>query len=355
MGKGRVAVGLSGGVDSSVAAFLLKEHGFDVVGVSLNLLKDGKSDVGEKAAKVAKKLGIEHHVLDVSDFFEQTVIKNFNESYLCGKTPNPCVMCNRLVKWGKMFDVARENFGAEFFATGHYADVRRKNGKSLLFPAKDTHKDQLYFLFNIPQNLLEKTIFPLAEFSSKAEIREIAAQNDLPSKSAKDSQDICFIQKPMTFSKYAESVLKPEEGDFIMNSTGKRVGKHFGAARFTPGQRKGLGIAYKEPLYVVRTDVAENKVYIGTRDELFYDTVIVNDLNMHDLEVGDEFFALVKIRYNMNAVPAKVRIDGGFAKITFETPVSAPAKGQAAVFYDENDGHLTGGGFIFGAERGDKR
>lgn len=342
--KKKIAIALSGGVDSSVSALLLKQQGWDVTAFTAKLTEGDCSTVVENAKKVADKLEIPFYFVDLHDYFKENIIAYFENSYRTGKTPNPCIWCNKLVKWGKLFDFAKEN-GAEYIATGHYADIKTVDGIKLLYPAKDPKKDQLYFLFNLPKEMLEKTVFPLSSFTSKEEIRKIAAENDLPSKSAKDSQDVCFIQN-MSSTQYINNVINHEKGDFILVSTGEKIGKHDGAAKFTAGQRKGIGIAYKEPLYVVSTDVVKNIVYVGVKQDTFTNDIKLTDLNIHDTRVSDEFEALVKIRYNMPAKPAKVKIDGISAVITFDEDVSGVAKGQAGVFYDKNDGHLIGGGFI---------
>ena len=189
----KVAIALSGGVDSSVSAFLLKQAGYEVIAFTAKLLEGDFSQVVENASAVAKNLDIPFYSVDLSGYFKENIINYFENSYRNGETPNPCIMCNKLIKWGKLFDFAKE-VGCEYVATGHYADIKEVNGQYLLYPAKNTKKDQLYFLYNIPSEVLSKTIFPLAQFSSKDEIRQIAAKNNLPSKSAKDSQDVCFIQ-----------------------------------------------------------------------------------------------------------------------------------------------------------------
>lgn len=342
----KVAIALSGGVDSSVSALLLKKAGYEVIAFTAKLTDGDYSQVVENASSVAKKLDIPFYYVDLSEYFKENIIDYFNNSYRNGETPNPCIMCNRLVKWGKLFDFAKEK-GCDYISTGHYADIKEKDGQYLLYPAKNSKKDQLYFLYNIPSEVLSKTIFPLSQFSSKDEIRQIAAENDLPSKSAKDSQDVCFIQNG-TSSKYINSIIEHKKGDFILSSTGEKIGSHEGASKYTAGQRKGIGIAYKEPLYVIKTDVAKNIVYVGVKEDTYSEKVIAKNINMHDKSTDNTFSADVKIRYNMKAERANVTIDfdNQTAEIAFEKPVSGVAKGQAAVFYDKNDGHLICGGVI---------
>jgi len=341
----KVAIALSGGVDSSVSAFLLKQAGYEVIAFTAKLLEGDFSQVVENASAVAKNLDIPFYSVDLSGYFKENIINYFENSYRNGETPNPCIMCNKLIKWGKLFDFAKE-VGCEYVATGHYADIKEVNGQYLLYPAKNTKKDQLYFLYNIPSEVLSKTIFPLAQFSSKDEIRQIAAKNNLPSKSAKDSQDVCFIQN-VASSKYINDIIEHKKGDFILYSTGEKIGTHDGAAKYTAGQRKGIGIAYKEPLYVVKTDVSKNIVYVGVKKDTCSREVNISAVNMHDKNAGNNFIADIKIRYNMKTETGTVELtSGNCAKIVFENPVNGVAKGQAAVFYDKNDGHLIGGGII---------
>ena len=342
----KAAIALSGGVDSSVSALLLKQAGYEVVGFTAKLLEGDFSQVVENASKVAEKLDIPFYSVDLSEYFKENIINYFNNSYRNGETPNPCIMCNKLVKWGKLYEFAKEK-GCEYISTGHYADIKEKDGQYLLYPAKNSKKDQLYFLYNIPSEVLSKTIFPLSKFSSKDEIRQIAAENDLPSKSAKDSQDVCFIQST-TSSKYINNIIEHKKGDFVLYTTGEKIGVHEGASKYTAGQRKGIGIAYSEPLYVIKTDVSKNIVYVGVKADTYSEKVFAKNVNIHDYSVNNNFSADVKIRYNMKAESAEVKLnsDNKTAEIIFENPVSGVAKGQAAVFYDKCDGHLIGGGVI---------
>lgn len=343
--KKKAAVALSGGVDSSVCALLLKQQGYDVIGITGKMVDDENFVTVVKNAKaVAEKLNINHYVLDLSEEFKKNVIDYFVESYKSGETPNPCIVCNKKIKWGVIFDYAVNELNCDYIATGHYANIIEKNGQYLLYPAKDTKKDQLYYLYDLNQNQLSKTIFPLKDLT-KPQIRQIAKENDLPSKSSKESQDICFIKKPYTTKKYLTERIKSDKGEFILSKTGKIIGSHDGFFQYTIGQRKGIGIAYSEPLYVTRLIPEKNQVICGTKDELFSDGLILDNFNLHDKDFeGGK--ALVKIRYNMPAVEAEVHCGEKTTEINFINPVSGITKGQACVLYSCADGHLIGGGRI---------
>lgn len=349
MTKKKVGLALSGGIDSSVSALLLKEQGYDVACITAKMTADESfEEVAKNAALVANSLGLEHHVIDLEQEFKKEVIEYFETAYKNGFTPNPCIVCNKKIKWGKLFDYAKENLGAELIATGHYAQIQNKNGIFKLYPASDSKKDQLYYLFELSQEQLSKTIFPLSNLT-KEEVRKIAAQNNLPSKSSKDSQDICFIKKPITTKTYLESRLEAKNGNFIHEKTGETLGTHTGFFKYTIGQRKGIGIAYKEPLYVTKIDAETNTVYLGSPEELLSSSLKINSPNIQDTDYEDKvsFEALVKIRYNTSAKPAKIqKSTQNTYKIDFDTPISAVAKGQAAVIYDLQDAHLIGGGWI---------
>ena len=342
----KAAVALSGGLDSSVTCFLLKQQGYDVVSITAKMVDDENFEqVAQNAKNVAEKLEIPHYVLDLSEDFKKNIIDYFENSYKCGKTPNPCIMCNKTIKWGRLFDFAINELGADVIATGHYAKIEHKNGVSRLFPASDRRKDQLYYLFELSQEQLGRTIFPLSGLV-KDDIRRIAQENDLPSKSSKESQDICFIKKPMTTKKYLLEKLIPEKGDFILEKSGKKLGTHEGFFQYTIGQRKGVGIAYSEPLYVTRIDAKNNIVYLGTKEELYSESLTVKDFKTQYPTDEKSMEVLAKIRYNMDFKPAHVEIDGNAAKISFKEPVASVTSGQAAVLYDPVDGHLIGGGWI---------
>lgn len=343
----KIAVALSGGLDSSVTCHILRSQGYDVVSVTAKMADDENfSQITKNAHAVAKKLGIEHYTLDLSKDFKNNITDYFENSYKNGKTPNPCIICNKTIKWGRLFDFAINELGCDFIATGHYADIKEENGVFKLFPAKDKKKDQLYYLFELSQHQLSKTKFPLCNYL-KEDIKQIAQENDLPSKSSKESQDICFIKKPMTTKKYLLEKFGKQKGDFILEKTGEKLGEHDGFYQYTTGQRKGIGIAYKEPLYVSGIDAKNNIVYCAVLEDLRKISIHLKQAKtQYPLEKKD-FFAMVKIRYNMSAQKAKVSLyNDGCAEIVFEEPVYAVTPGQACVFYDTGDGHLIGGGWI---------
>ena len=340
------AVALSGGVDSSVTALILQQKGYEVIGITGKMIKSPTSEIiCRNAQKVADKLGIKLHILDVSDKFQKKVIDYFENSYKTGQTPNPCIVCNQFIKWGEIFNYAINNLNADIFATGHYAQIKNDNGIYKLYPAKDKHKDQLYFLYRLGQKELSRTIFPLSEYD-KEQVKQMAYDFDLPPKSSKESQDICFIQKPNTTKKYLTDKFGQISGDFIEISTGKKLGTHQGYYQYTIGQRKGIGIAAPYPLYVINIDAEKNIVYLGKKEDDLRKSLIIENLNFSYPTEKKEFDAMVKIRYNMQAKKAHIKIIKGKAEIEFYEPVNSITPGQAGVMYDMTDGHLIGGGQV---------
>lgn len=341
-----VVVAMSGGVDSSVTALLLQQQGYKVIGLTGKMTDTTSANtVVQNAKRVADMLGIELIVFNTIDRFQEKVIDYFVNSYKLGKTPNPCIMCNQYVKWGILFDYATEILDADYFATGHYADIRNIDGFYKLYPAKDEHKDQLYFLYRLNQKHLSKTLFPLYHYE-KAQVKQIAKDFNLPPKDSKESQDICFIQKPFTTKSFLIDKFGVKKGDFIDILTGKKWGEHEGAYRYTIGQRKGIGIAAPYPLYVIDIDAQKNIVYLGREDDNYRKTLKVVDLNWSYPIQKREFDAWVKIRYNMPHQKAHVSVFDDFVDIEFFEPVNSVTNGQSCVIYDLNDKHLIGGGFI---------
>lgn len=337
---------MSGGVDSSVTALLLQQQGYVVIGITGKMLCDEASNaVVQNAKRVAEKLSIKHHVFDASNLFQQKVIDYFINSYKNGLTPNPCIMCNQWIKWGILFDYAFDTLNADVFGTGHYAQIKNIDGIYKLYPAKDEHKDQLYFLYRLGQKHLSKTVFPLYDYE-KSQIKQIAVDFDLPPKDSKESQDICFIKKPVTTKSYLSEKIPAKRGDFIEFSTGKKLGEHDGFYKFTIGQRRGIGIAAPYPLYVIDIDSEKNIVYVGKEEDNYGKSVKIADLNFSYPLKQNEFDAWVKIRYNMPHKKAHVKIFDNFVQIEFYEPVNSITKGQSGVIYDIDDKHLIGGGFI---------
>jgi len=342
----KAVVALSGGVDSSVTALLLKKQGYEVIGLTGKMVNSGAADlVCKNARSVADKLGIEHYVFDATDIFKKEIIEYFENSYLKGETPNPCIMCNKFVKWGVLFDYAIDELGADVFATGHYANIELNNGIYKLYPAKDEHKDQLYFLYKLGQRQLSKTVFPLSGLS-KDEVRQLAIEFDLPPKDSKESQDICFIQKPLTSKKYLIEKFGIKKGLFVEIGSGKRLGEHDGSYLYTIGQRKGIGISAPYPLYVIDIDAEENIVYLGKEEDNYKTRLALRDIVFSYPLENKIFDAWVKIRYNMRAQKAKCTIVDDLIEIEFYEPVNSVTSGQAGVLYDINDGHLLGGGTV---------
>ena len=294
----KIAVALSGGIDSAVTAALLLREGHDVIGLTAKMECTSDAEIIINNAKnVADKLNIKHYVFDASIDFHNKVVNYFQNAYKNGLTPNPCIMCNKYIKWGVLFDYACNNLSADFIATGHYANIQCKNGSYFLYPAADEKKDQLYFLFMLSQYQLSKTIFPLSKYT-KSEVKQLAEKWDLPPKSEKESQDICFIKPPLTTKKYLNSIFKTKKGNFVQKATGTIVGEHNGYWQYTIGQRKGIGIAAEEALYVTGIEPESNTVFVGYKDELLSEHLILENVISSHLLKGNSFEALVKIRYN---------------------------------------------------------
>ena len=334
-GKKRVLVGMSGGVDSSVAAYILKEQGFEVIGANLNFWDSGKSGA-EDAALVCEKLGIPFHIFDVRDEFKKHVVEYFIDSYIKAETPNPCVVCNRHMKWATMLVKASE-LGADFIATGHYAKIERdaSTGRYSLRNAISAVKDQTYVLYNLTQEQLSKTIMPLGDYN-KDQVREIAKTLDLKVADKPESQDICFIPD----GDYAEFIKKyagiqPKEGNFI-DTNGNILGSHKGIINYTIGQRKGLGIALGRRVFVSGINALTNEVSLADECELFSKEVFAKDINfvsINEINSG-ELKCKGKIRYNQKPADCVAEFKDGILKCIFDEPQRAATPGQALVLYD---------------------
>ncbi len=331
---------MSGGVDSAAAALLLKREGYDVTGVTM-LLSGNETDA-EDARATCDRIGIEHITLDLKSEFVELVERPFCEAYLAGQTPNPCVICNKRIKLGRLLNYAEEN-GYDAVATGHYVRLAEIDGHTVLRRAADEKKDQSYMLWQLSEEQLSRAVFPLAELT-KDEIRAIAADAALPRSDRPDSQDICFVPDGdyVSFIK-ALTGHTPAPGDFL-DRDGKVIGRHQGNIRYTVGQRKGLGMGFGEPMYVISRDPDSNTVTLGRNDELFRSELIILDIRLSAVASFPAKYD-VKIRYAHKPCPALVeRIDETHLKLTFDEPQRAPAPGQSAVFYLGD--LLAGGGII---------
>lgn len=350
MEKKKILLGMSGGVDSSVSAILLKELGYEVIGCTMKLWEEKKGDTDksiEDAKKICKILDIKHYIFDLEKEFKCNVVDNFIEEYKKANTPNPCVECNKYIKFGQFFEKAEE-LGCEYFATGHYARIEysEKYNQYVLKKANEEKKDQSYFLYTIPKEKLSHIIFPLQDYTSKEEIRDIAKKFNLPVAEKKDSQEICFIPDGNYhefLNKYGNQ--KNKKGDIIL-TTGEKLGEHQGYINYTIGQRKGLGISYKEPLYVVKLDEKKNLVIVGTEKDLYNKELQARDVNWIVEPKTNEIDCYAKIRYRSKVAKSKVKIiDNNNVKVVFEENQRAITKGQSVVFYDEQ-GIVLGGGKI---------
>ena len=338
---------MSGGVDSSVAAALLKEQGYDVVGMTIRVKPgDDSDDDIQVAQKVADKLGIAHHAVDCRELFSRKVVDHFCSEYSRGRTPNPCVRCNEYVKFATLLNKARE-LGAEFVATGHYARIERDggSGRYQLKKGRDSGKDQSYFLYFFQQDIMGRILLPLGEMR-KEDVRDIARSLDLASADREESHDVCFVAKGDYRGFVGARMPQAGESGPILDRQGNELGRHRGILSYTIGQRKGLRLSYDEPQYVLAIDVGRNAIVVGSKADVYGDELIASELNWIEFDALEQPIEVkAKIRYRHREGDALVTpVSNGEVNIKFAQPQMAITPGQAVVFYRGST--VVGGGTI---------
>jgi len=353
--KKKVLVGMSGGVDSSVAAYLLKEQGYEVIGVTMQIWQDDEEFIEKEggccslsavadARRVANKIGIPFYVMNFKDAFKRNVIDYFVDEYMEGRTPNPCITCNKFIKFSSFLDKAMA-MGIDYVATGHYAIIEKHNDRYIIKKSEDDKKDQTYALYNLTQFQLERTLMPCGQYK-KSKIREIAKEIGLRVHNKKDSEEICFIPDN-DHGRYIKNRFpnKVREGNFV-DKQGNVLGRHKGIVYYTIGQRKGLGIAFGKPMYVVDINPFRNEVVLGDLEDLLNTELIAKDINYIPFDTLKEPMEVeAKIRYSQTPSKAIITpIEDGRVRVNFQEKQRAITKGQSVVFY--KDDLLIGGGII---------
>ena len=342
MGRKRVVVAMSGGVDSSLAAALLKQAGYEVTGVTMQLRPSDKAG-GERieaARQVAHKLDIPHYIADFSDLFTRQVISPFCHEYSLGRTPNPCIRCNQYIKFDALLEKSR-TLGADFIATGHYARVEPSPTGYRLQKGIDRTKDQSYFLYTLGQKVLRCLLLPIGKYQ-KSQVRRMVAEMDLPA-FKEESQDICFIPDN-DYRSFIVGQVPLQPGD-IANTEGKILGKHRGLALYTVGQRQGLGLSSNTRLYVLKLDAANNRLIVGSEDQLFSETLFASNLSWLSGEApADATNITAKVRYKSPEIAVTLQLNDELARVNFHQPQRAISPGQSVVFYQGDT--VLGGGII---------
>ena len=347
----RIVVAMSGGVDSSVAATLLRHKGYEVVGITMcfNLHGHKRKKPGccslssiDDACRVAHKLGIKHYVLNMQKDLEEHVIADFCLEYIMGRTPNPCIVCNQYIKFGSLLRKSIA-LGGDFFATGHYARIIKSGGLFYINKAKDLFKDQSYFLYRLGQKELSSALFPIGGYS-KEEIRKLARKFELPVAEKKDSQEICFLPRDDYREFLRQRVRGKIKSGFVKDLNGRVLGEHKGLAYYTIGQRQGLGIATGYPAYILEINHRDNSIIIGPKEHAFSREFWVSSLHFAGKPIKKKVALKVKIRYNHKEDEAELIPSGKTIRIKFKKPQFAVTPGQAAVFYTRS--RVLGGGKI---------
>ncbi len=328
----KIVVAMSGGVDSSTTAFKLLKNGYEVIGITLAMGRTYDKKAIEDAKKVASTIGIEHKVLDVNDQFKSNVIDYFINSYLSGETPNPCAVCNKFVKFKIIIDFMKE-INADFVATGHYAKIINNNGNYELHKATCLDKDQSYFLSNLNYEYLKYIKFPLEDENSKNDVRKNAQEINSYIANKKDSQGVCFIETD--YKKFlADNVKSVFKYGEIRHINGKILGKHNGIVNYTIGQRRGIGVSYGRPIYVVKFDIENNIVYVGDEKDLYSDNLVIEKLNLLSSLSEDKIYT-IKLRSTHTGQSGKIKLlDNNKAKVNFLEKTRAVTKGQLCCIYD---------------------